>query len=166
LNYADSPKSLSDGESQQNLSDFLVHETEDVTFTNKIYKEIYDFFRDHVLAGKVVDSHTLLKNGSDAVKAVVTDLITSRYEISPHWGDKYHILIPREKDVLNELALSNVYRLKFRIVQKMINDNMNELKSAEAKGDWEEIDKALEVQIGLKKAEGELANMLGIVVAK
>ncbi len=166
LNYADSSTLSNDGESQQKLSDFLVHETEDVTFTNEVYKEIYDFFREHVLAGKAVDSHTLLKNGSDAVKAVVTDLITSRYEISPHWGDKYHILIPREKDVLNELALSNVYRLKFRIVQKMIEDNKSEVKNAEAKGDWDELDKALEVQMGLKKAEGELASMLGIVVAK
>lgn len=166
LNYADAPTTTNEGETQQKLSDFLLHELEDVTFTNETYREIYQFFKEHVSAGKQVDSHTLLNEGSSAVKATVTDLITSRYETSPHWSDKYHIFIPKEKDVLNELALGNVLRLKFRIVQKMIEENLKEVKAAEAKGNWEEIDKALEVQMGLKKAEGELAGMLGIVVAK
>jgi DNA primase len=166
LNYADAPTTANEGETQQKLSDFLLHELEDVTFTNEVYREIYQFFKEHVSAGKQVDSHTMLNEGSSAVKATVTDLITSRYETSPHWSDKYHIFIPKEKDVLNELALGNVLRLKFRIVQKMIEENLKEVKAAESKGNWEELDKALEVQMGLKKAEGELAGMLGIVVAK
>lgn len=166
LNYADSPATSNEGGTSQKLSEFLLHELEDVTFTNPVYKEIYEMFREYLSSGKPLDSHTILKEGSNAVKATVTDLITSRYETSPHWGDKYHIFIPKEKDVLNELALTNVLRLKFRIVQKMIEDNLTQVKSAEAKDDWESLDQALEVQMGLKKAEGELASMLGIVVAK
>ncbi len=166
LNYADSPASTNEGETNQKLSEFLLHELEDVTFTNPVYKEIYEMFREHLSSGKPLDSHTILKVGSNGVKATVTDLITSRYETSPHWGDKYHIFIPKEKDVLNELALTNVLRLKFRIVQKMIEDNLAQVKEAEAKEDWEGLDQALETQMGLKKAEGELASMLGIVVAK
>jgi DNA primase len=64
------------------------------------------------------------------------------------------------------MALTNVLRLKFRVVQKMMDDNLAKVKVAEQKSDWDELDKALETQAGLKKAESELAGLLGIVVAK
>ncbi len=111
-------------------------------------------------------SYCFLGDENEAVKTVVSDLIMTRYDTSPHWNDKFHIFIPKEKDVLNEMALSNVLRLKFRVVQKMMEDNLQLVKQAEAAGNWDELDRALEMQTGLKKAESELAGSLGIVVAK
>ncbi|HPW64220.1 MAG TPA: DNA primase, partial [Cyclobacteriaceae bacterium] len=96
----------------------------------------------------------------------VTDLITMRYDTSKHWGDKYKIFIPREEELVNELALTNVLRLKFRVVQKMMEENLQKVKVAETGGSWEELEEALVAQTGLKEAEQELAKMLGIVIAK
>jgi hypothetical protein len=47
-----------------------------------------------------------------------------------------------------------------------MEDNLKKVKEAEQKGNWDELDQVLDVQTGLKKAESELATMLGIVVAK
>jgi DNA primase len=160
LNYAD--KKIED----QSLSDFLLHELEDVVFTNPVFHEIYNNFKNSVVKGEVLDSHYFLRNGSETVKRTVTGLVTTRYETSRHWGEKFHIYFPKEHDILNEMALSNVLRLKFRVVQKMMEDNLQVVKQTETKGDWDELDKALETQSGLKKAETELAGLLGIVVAK
>jgi DNA primase len=160
LNYAD--KKIED----QSLSDFLLHELEDVVFTNPVFHEIYNNFKNSVVKGEVLDSHYFLRNGSETVKRTVTGLVTTRYETSRHWGEKFHIYFPKEHDILNEMALSNVLRLKFRVVQKMMEDNLQVVKQTETKGDWDELDKALEMQAGLKKAETELAGLLGIVVAK
>lgn len=160
LNYADQSVE------QSKLTDFLVHELEDVEFNNPVFKDIYEKFKAAAAANQAIDSHYFLHEGNDAVKAAVSDLITPRYDTSPHWSDKYHIYIPKEKDVLNEMALSNVLRLKFRVVQKMMEDNLQKVKQAESSGNWEELDRALEMQTGLKKAESELAGSLGIVVAK
>lgn len=160
LNYADQSVE------QSKLTDFLVHELEDVEFNNPVFKDIYEKFKAAASANQPIDSHYFLHEGNDAVKAAVSDLITPRYDTSPHWSDKYHIYIPKEKDVLNEMALSNVLRLKFRVVQKMMEDNLQKVKQAESSGNWEELDRALEMQTGLKKAESELAGSLGIVVAK
>ena len=107
-----------------------------------------------------------MRTGSDPVKRAVTDLITPRYETSQHWGEKFHIYFPKENELLNEMALTNVLRLKFRVVQKMMEDNLQVVKQTETNGLWDELDKALETQAGLKKAETELAGLLGIVVAK
>jgi DNA primase len=160
LNYAD--QSLEDSK----LADFLIHELEDVEFTNEVFKSIYQKFREAASKQQQIKSDYFLHDGNDAIKSAVSELITSRYDISPHWGDKFHIYIPKEKDVLNEMALSNVLRLKFRVVQKMMEDNLQKVKIAEATGNWDELDKALEILTGLKKAESELAGSLGIVVAK
>jgi DNA primase len=160
LNYAD--QSLE----QSKLADFLVHELEDVEFNNPVFKDIYEKFKAAAATNQPIDSHYFLHEGNDAVKAAVSDLITPRYDTSPHWSDKFHIYIPKEKDVLNEMALSNVLRLKFRVVQKMMEDNLQKVKQAESSGNWEELDRALEMQTGLKKAESELAGSLGIVVAR
>ncbi len=160
LNYAD--QKLED----QSLSDFLLHELEDVEFTHPVFKEIYETFKNGVVTGQLIDNQYFLRNGSEAVKRMVTELITPRYATSQHWSEKFHIYFSKEQDVLNDLALTNVLRLKFRVVQKMMEDNLALVKQAEAGGNWDELDKALEMQTGLKKAESELAGLLGIVVAK
>jgi DNA primase len=160
LNYSENK--LEDNE----VGDFLMHELEDVEFTNPVYKEIYDTYKTKGKKGVTVDSEYFLAHGSGDVKKAVTELITSRYSVSSHWGDKYHIYIPKEDEILGEMTLTNVVRLKFRVVQKMMEDNMKQLKIAEQKDDWDLLEKHLTMQQGLKEAEKELAGRLGIVVAK
>ncbi|HRI80196.1 MAG TPA: DNA primase, partial [Cyclobacteriaceae bacterium] len=98
-------------------------------------------------------------------KKVVTELITTRYEISPHWKDK-HIYVPAESDLLQDVAFTNVLRLKFRVVQKMMEENLSRIRMSEEAKKADEVEKYLEQQDGLKKAEQELASILGIVVAR
>ena len=160
LNYAE--QALDD----QRVVDFLLHELEDVEFTNEVLKEIYEEFRKGLAEGILTDSQYFLRNGSEAAKRMVTDLITPRYETSKHWSDKYHIYFPKENDVLNQLTMSNVLRFKFRVVQMLMEENLQKVKEAETQEKWDDLDQALEIQSGLKKAESELAGMLGIVIAK
>lgn len=160
LNFAD--KTVDDNP----LSDFFARELDDVTLSNPTYRQIYEEFKKRISKGSVPDSHYFLQHGSEEVKRAVTDLVTMRYDTSKHWGDKYKIFIPKEDELVNELALTNVLRLKFRVVQKMMEENLQKVKQAESGGSWEELEEALVAQTGLKEAEQELAKMLGIVIAK
>ncbi len=160
LNYANQTMD------EQKISDFLVHELDDVEFTNPSYKNIYIQFREGLEKGELPNSEYFIRNSEEDVRKVVTDLITSRHEVSQHWGDKYKIVIPREKDVLDKMATSNVLLLKFRMVQRMMEENLAEIKREEAEGNIDALDEKLTTQEGLKQAERELAGMLGIVVAK
>ena len=146
--------------------DFLVHELDDVVFTNPSYKAIYDQFREGLEKGEIANSEYFLRNSQEDVRKIVTDLITSRYDVSQHWGDKYKIYIPKEQDVLDKMATSNVLLLKFRMVQRMMEENLAEIKKEELAGNLDGLDEKLSTQEGLKQAERELAGMLGIVVAK
>ncbi len=161
LNYAD------EAIDEQKLTDFIMQELDDVTFTNPVYHQIYDAFRKGVLEGHIPDSGSFLTGNSiQEVKNAVTELITSRYDTSKYWSDKFHIYFPKENEIVTELALSNVLRLKFRVVQKMMEENLLKVKEAENIGNWDKLDEALIAQTGLKDAEHELAKLLGIVVAK
>ena len=160
LNYAE--RAVDD----QRLVDFLLHELEDVEFTNLLFREIHDVFEKELKNGRVPDSKHFLEHGSAEVRKMVTELITSRYEISPHWKEKYHIHFPAEEEILHSLAFTNVIRLKFRVVQRMMEDNLANLRTWEAKGNWDEVEKCLVQQEGLKAAERDLAKTLGIVVAR
>ncbi|MDL5045698.1 DNA primase [Oscillatoria amoena NRMC-F 0135] len=161
LNYAES--SFTEESGEQRVIDFLLNELDDVAFTNPVYRQIFDVFKNGSATGDRVDNFYFLENGSAEVKKAVADLITSRYESSPHWSDKYHIYFPHERDVIHNVALNNVLRLKFRLIQKMMEDNLAEMKGEH---DDRKIDHHLSVHEQLKSAEKEIADVLGIVVAK
>ena len=160
LNYAD--EALED----QKLSDFLFHELEEVEFVNPVFSEIYTGLKEGWVKGEPRTSHYFLEHGSEKIKKVVTDLIAHRYDLSVHWGDKYHIHIPREGDILNEMAYTNVLRLKLRVIQKMLDENKNKIKAAEESGNESEVDNFIMTQIGLDQAKKELSEILGIVIAR
>lgn len=145
------------------LIDFMMAELEDVEFTDDVYRDIYQHFRDGASQGKVVDTLYFMEHGSDKVKQAVAELTTQRYETSKHWGEKYHIHIPHEKEVLHDMAYTNVLRLKFRLIQKLTEDNLLQMKNAVNEDDLE---KYFTIHEQLKGAEKELAQLLGIVVPK
>jgi len=158
LNYAEN--GVGD---DQKVIDFLLSELDDVTFINPVYREIFDAFKKGAESDTRIDNFYFLENGSDPVKRAVADLMTSRYETSPHWSDKYHIYFPHEKEVIHDVAMSNVLRLKFRLIQKMMEENLKELKTCK---DDIAIDKHMAIHAQLKGSERELATILGIVVSR
>ncbi len=145
------------------LVNFLIEELEEIEFTNPVYKGIYDAFREGAAEGKIRDSFYFMDQGDDIVKRAVAELTTIKYETSPHWSEKYHIYFPHEKEVLQEMAYSNVLRLKFRLIQKLMLDNLESLKMAKSAEEQEEF---FSIHERLKSAEKELAEILGIVISK
>jgi len=157
LNYAEA------NYEDHRLIDFLLSELEDVEFSNPVYKEIYDAFRTEAEKGKVLDTFYFMEHGSEIVKSTVTDLITPRYETSKNWKEKYDIYFSHEKDLIQENAYANVLRFKFRLIQKLMDENLQQMKQAKTEDDLE---KYFTIHEQLKNAEKELASVLGIVVSK
>ena len=159
LNYAE------DTIDETSLADFLIHELEDVQFTNPLYSSIFSTICSSWMEGKKVDSRYLLETSTPEVGEAVTGLITRKYDISENWDKKYHIYIPKDQDVLGALALGNVNRLKFRLIQRMLRENLGLIGEAEKAGEISRLDELLSRHQQLKDAEKELAGELGIVVA-
>jgi DNA primase len=157
LNYAES------NYTDQKLVDYMLAELEDVEFTNPVYKAIFEGFKEGAREGVVVDTLYFMEHSADEVKNTVAELTTSRHETSKLWSEKYHIYFPHERDILNDVAFSNILRLKFRMIQKLIEDNLQQMKQASTE---EDLEKYFTIHEQLKVAEKDLASVLGVVIPK
>ncbi len=153
VNYADRPVE------EQRLAAFLVQELEGVEFTHPQYRSILEIFRHSLNRGHVVDTFRLMEEGDQELRTTITSLVTPRYDTSPHWQEKYHIYFSKEGEQVEKLAVSHVNRLKFRLVQKLIEENMEKLKEAKSR---EEEDQLVEIQSELKRLDVQIAQELGI----
>lgn len=159
LNYAENAYD----ENELRMLDFMLAELDDFEFLNPIHKTIYMAFREGADRGEVISSLYFMENTvSEEVKQLVATLTTVRYEASKNWSEN-KIYFSHEKDLLQKLADSNVYRLKYRMINKLIDDTLQQLKSAT---EQEEEERLTTIYMQLKGAEMELAAFLGIVIGK
>lgn len=157
LNYAEN------NYEDQRVVDFMLAELEEVEFTNSVLKEIYEVFKKKADEGNIPDTYYFMENGSPEIRKAVADLTTAKYETSRHWSEKFHIFFPHEREVIHDVAFSNVLRLKFRLIQKLMDENLQQMKQAKTETD---IDKFFTIHEQLKNAEKDLAGVLGIVVPR
>lgn len=160
LNYG---AELIQGSEEQDLHvvDYFLSESEDLEFETPVYKRILDLFKEKLAEGVIIDASYLLASPDDELRKVAVDLMAEKYELSPLWKDKYKIMVPNERDVLKNATYTNILRLKFKIVRKLMQENMEKLKDSK---DESETNELLTIQRNLKKYEMSIAEILGIVV--
>lgn len=145
------------------VHEYILSELEEVDFETPIYREILTIYKDRLSNGEIVSAEYFIHHAPKHIGQEVVDMITERYMLSNEWEDKYQIIIPDEEAVLNNMVMGNILRLKLRVVQKMINDKMDEMKNAQ--GNTEAEDEVLKNLSALKKVEMHLADQLGIVLS-
>ena len=143
---------------------YFLNEIEDVKFNNTNHLSIIESFRESLVSKKPLDINFFLNHSDKDLKNEVIDLLSSKYELSENWIKKYKITTIEEKEILKKASLNSVLRLKFRLIQKMIdnniqqlnNDNLSEKEEKEIISDHQK----------LKKIEVEIAGELGNVTTK
>lgn len=148
-------------ENEYNLVEHYLDELDPVEFSNPLYNKILHIFKEELRNGNVVDADYFKSYPDDHIRNVVIDLTSERYEISENW-EKYRIYVPKEEDGLSNSVYSNILRLKFHKIKKLITLNLEELKNEK------DLDRQMELQkisVELKKAEAAFSNPLGIVVS-
>ena len=158
LNYAD--QMLEGTGFDVQLAEYFFREIDDVTFTHPVYKQIINEFKIFLDKGITPKSKYFLHHENEHIRELTIDLVSRKYEISENWEKKYQILVKKELEVLKNASFTNILRLKFRIVQKMIRGNMAEMKTQESS---EEQEKFMKRHQHLKKIEMGIAEVLGNV---
>jgi DNA primase len=139
---------------------YLLEEIREIQFETPVFQEILRIFKENLSQGNLIDSTYFLKQDNDVIKNTVIDLITEKYEMSNRWAEED--VVTRKKDEhLSQVAYTHILRLKWRVVQKMIEDNKKVLQRSDNE---EDIEKALQIHIILKNTEKEIASILGNVI--
>ena len=91
-------------------------------------------------------------------------LLTSKYNLSPNWNDdKRKIYVPEEKENLEELVFTSVYRIKKRWIEQQMQQIREELKT-EAGAD--DVAILLSKYQSLKEALKLIGEKLGTIILK
>lgn len=145
----------------QNLINYFLNESEEIQFSNETYKKIIDFFKEKLREGEIIDGENLINHPDEDIRRTVVDLVADKYEISTDWKEKHNIHVPRETEFLRDVSYTNVLRLKFRILQHLIEEEKRKLKEAKSE---KETDELLDEIIELEKIRVSIAEDLGIVI--
>ena len=150
------------GLERKSFIDYFLNEIEDVEFENKNYLEIIEVFKKEFKKDKIIDINYFLSDDFAALKDDIIDLSANKYEISKQWRDKFNIHVSEETDSLKKTTYTNILRLKFRLIRKMINDNMQNLNTSDKVNVDEE---TIKLHNKLKSAEIDIAKKLGNVTS-
>ncbi|MCZ6520814.1 MAG: DNA primase [Bacteroidetes bacterium] len=148
-------------EEKHHLYDYLLEELEEVEFSTPVYKEILALFKKELAQGRVIDAMYILQHGTENMKSEVIDFEANseRYQVSSNWQKKFNIYVPEEQEILKQVTFTNILRLKFRVIRKLIKQNLQDLKNAPL----DKQQKFQKIHANLKKSEMEFAKLLGNV---
>ena len=150
------------GLDRKSFIDYFLNEIEDVEFENKNYLEIIEVFKREFKKDRIIDINYFLTDEFSTLKDDIIDLSANKYEISKQWRDKFNIHVSEETDSLKKTTYTNILRLKFRLIRKMINDNMQNLNTSDKVNIDEE---TIKLHNKLKSAEIDIAKKLGNVTS-
>lgn len=142
---------------------YLLNEIQEISFETPIFQEILGIFKENLSQGNLIDSSYFLRLEDNIIKSTVIDLISEKYEISSRWEEED--VVTRKKDErLNHVAYTHIMRLKWRVVQKMLEGVKKSILNAENSKNDEDSDKFSQIFIILKNTEKEIAEVLGNVI--
>ena len=159
LNFASSTM-----EQEMPLSDYLIHELQDVEFKNPAYDYIIKHIIEIRLRGEqVLHTFFLQQDQPQYVRDATIDLLSTKFHVSENWG-KFQIDVPKEIDVLNTVVPKTVLRLKRVVLKCMIRENMKEIERIQSQSSEEALLQLLQVAMQLKVISKDIDKTLGIVV--
>ncbi|PCH66758.1 MAG: DNA primase [Bacteroidetes bacterium] len=145
-----------------NLTKYIVNEitNNSIEFENPTYSQIYNEFAN---SDSTLNASYFSQHQDPKISQLTADLLSTRYEISKNWKDKYDIFVPKENDNLSESVISVLNLLKFAKVKKMIKQIKDRLENVSSP---EEYNPLLEVQNELITWKKELSESMRAVVIK
>ncbi|HLN53542.1 MAG TPA: DNA primase [Lentimicrobium sp.] len=132
-----------------------------VNFDDPVFQEIFTIYAEGTDNNQIPADKDFFTHADQKIATAAIDIITPRYELSPHWED-YRITVPLEEERLQETSLRAVLSLLHRRLTILINNTQKELK--ELPPDTEEYADLMSRNMFLLKARNGISNRLGRVL--
>jgi DNA primase len=159
-----------DKEENITVAEYLIQNIEDVIddFDNRLYKEIALECQKLINAGEKLSSQYFINHEDPKIQVAAVNLISSPYEFSENWGERFEIFLNQKTPDENFKEESERVLMHFRLrkITRICEKNRKKIKELSEEGKHEDSIKYLRVQVKLDKIRIELAKDLGIVVVK
>ena len=145
------------------VAHYLLSQLEGTPLRNPLYAQLWNECREAFLQGQLPDLRLLAHHADAAIRSLLADFATERYDLSPNWRIK-DIYVPTELNLI-QLACDNaILRLNKCHVQRERQQCLTQLQDAQLDSN-EQLNVLLRYN-ELTKLDGQLANLLGTVVAR
>lgn len=114
------------------LAEVVVDElsTNDLSFSNPVYQQIYTLYRDAVESGQPLPDANLFAQHPDSIlRNTAFTLMLTQYQISDQWRDKKHILVPSPETHLRRDLEETILTFKQKKVEHELEQNAFQIRS-------------------------------------
>ncbi|MFK7935834.1 MAG: DNA primase [Saprospiraceae bacterium] len=160
-----------DEEEKITVAQYIIGNIEDVIddFDNGTYQKIAKETRARLLKKQPVSEQFFTHHPDNEISQAAINLITSPYEFSANWAERYEIYLTTQK--VPELnftpdSIESLKRFKLRKIMKMCNTNQEKIKKYTASQEMDKMMRHLKVQQKLLAMRNELAKELNTVILK
>jgi len=164
----DKDKTEEEEEDLYNVAEFIVDELsiDKLVFEDNILQQIFDEYAQAIETETKPSEKFFINHPDDAIRKTSINLMSEAYELSKNWLDVHKISITLENapTVIARAAVSSVYSLKIKKVEKMKRDIMEKIKSQTLTDD--DIDLYLRQAKGLDEVRNRMNRELGRIVLK
>jgi len=144
------------------VAHYLLSQLEETPLRTPIYADLLHLCQEEMNEGRWPDVRHFIQHARGDIRALVSDLATEKYELSPNWST-HQIYVPRELDQLQIACDNALLRLKKETVQRELDQLQRDLRDAT---DPAAVDKILEALMLYKRLDNELASHLGTVIPR
>ncbi|MDR2083787.1 MAG: DNA primase [Bacteroidales bacterium] len=110
-------------------AEFIISEIslDEVTFTNNLYKKIFDIFSEEFTKENIPDEKYFINHPDSEISKCAIGILASPYSISENWKE-YKVHIRKESDNIHNTILRTVYALKAGYIKKLRTEIQEKLK--------------------------------------
>ena len=151
------------------VAEFILADIEESlsNFDNPLYGKIASECHALLVDGKTFDQTYFLHHEEKDFSDLAIDLLTSPFEFSPNWEQKWNY--PLQNQPMPELNFDldmrqALDRFKLRKIQKMCDLNLARVKAASDSDDMESMIRYMKIQQKLNETRNEIADRVGTVV--
>ncbi|NEM98594.1 DNA primase [Pontibacter burrus] len=157
LNYPD--KLLDEG---LTTVQYMLEELEDVEIQTPLYARFIELIKEGLAGGRIPTTDEYINYPDQEIRTATIDLLSDPHELSPGWAT-HSIFVPHESDLLPYGSERAVLRLKYRYLEKLIDEETQKLRLVT---DPQEQDHQLRNIINLKMLHKQMGDLLGIVISR
>jgi DNA primase len=141
---------------------YVLGEIKDINFSDPVFSHLLTLFRENFDRNIVLDTNYFQNHRETAIRDLTISWLTSKYELSELWTEKFEIYVPFEVDVLDKTAFINILRLKKAFIEEKMTACQQDLLKAKSEEDEMAIMKEFMFYKGVSMAAAkELGSVIG-----
>jgi DNA primase len=148
------------------LAELVVHEIDrdDLSFANPVFQKIYEICKKGLSEDILFSPTYFMRNENQEIVQIVSDFLTSKYELSESWLKDFKIYTNDELQRLPQALHESLYAFKNSKIKQRIQFIRERLKPDHEEYDEDQLEILLREQMELQKIQGVFAKELNRII--